>query len=135
MAVPAGIAAYFVRHHDPGGFLPMAMGLLLVVNSLALAATLAVRAPWVRSSWRAAGLEDRLSAPELFYFAVSLQYLAQVTGTGIFYSYLRSGERRGGEEGRSRWAPDYLKKKKDDLGGGGWFVTKMYESEAQSAQH
>src|SRR2546430_15760681 len=24
----------------------------------------------------------------------------------------RSGERRGGEEGRSRWAPDHLKKKK-----------------------
>src|SRR2546430_16731845 len=24
----------------------------------------------------------------------------------------RSEERRGGEEGRSRWAPDYLKKKK-----------------------
>src|SRR2546422_10280041 len=24
----------------------------------------------------------------------------------------RSGERRGGEEGRSWWAPDYLKKKK-----------------------
>src|SRR2546427_12166975 len=26
---------------------------------------------------------------------------------------LRSGERRGGEEGRSRWAADPLKKKKD----------------------
>src|SRR5256885_7103848 len=26
----------------------------------------------------------------------------------------RSGERRGGEEGRSRWAPDHLKKKKKD---------------------
>src|SRR2546429_9964761 len=26
----------------------------------------------------------------------------------------RSGKRRGGEEGRSRWAPDHLKKKKDD---------------------
>src|SRR3989337_3795630 len=24
----------------------------------------------------------------------------------------RSGERRGGEEGRSRWSPDHLKKKK-----------------------
>jgi len=88
LAVPAGIGAYFVRHHDPGDFLPMAMGLLLVVNLLALAATLAVRAPWVRSSWRAAELKDRLPAPELFYFALSLQYLAQFTGTGIFYSYL-----------------------------------------------
>src|SRR3989449_11014246 len=27
----------------------------------------------------------------------------------------RSGERRVGEEGRSRWAPDHLKKKKRDI--------------------
>src|SRR5256885_15105304 len=26
--------------------------------------------------------------------------------------HFRSGERRGGEEGRSRWSPDHLKKKK-----------------------
>src|SRR2546422_11353536 len=29
----------------------------------------------------------------------------------------RSGERRVGEEGRSRWAPYHLKKKKDDVPG------------------
>src|SRR2546430_15045688 len=28
----------------------------------------------------------------------------------------RSEERRGGEEGRSRWAPDHLKKKKEEEG-------------------
>src|SRR5256885_16536914 len=31
----------------------------------------------------------------------------------------RSEERRGGEEGRSRWAPDHLKKKKNEREGGG----------------
>src|SRR2546429_7961207 len=32
---------------------------------------------------------------------------------------LRSGEGRGGEEGRSRWAPDHLKKKKTRKAGSG----------------
>src|SRR2546430_17658153 len=35
---------------------------------------------------------------------------AQRPGAGI---EARSEERRGGEEGRSRWAPDHLKKKKN----------------------
>src|SRR5260370_34234509 len=30
----------------------------------------------------------------------------------LLTTYSRSGERRVGEEGRSRWAPDHLKKKK-----------------------
>src|SRR5256885_16523155 len=30
---------------------------------------------------------------------------------------IRSEERRGGEEGRSRWAPDHLKKKEKERGG------------------
>src|SRR3989337_3537535 len=30
----------------------------------------------------------------------------------LWLAWLRSGERRGGEEGRSRWGPAHLKKKK-----------------------
>src|SRR2546430_7053050 len=36
---------------------------------------------------------------------------AQLGGGGRLVFLGRSGERRGGEEGRSRWAPDHLKKK------------------------
>src|SRR2546425_8403398 len=41
-------------------------------------------------------------------------YLDQVFSLPGMYARFpqRSGERRGGEEGRSRWAPDHLKKKK-----------------------
>src|SRR2546429_4559071 len=35
-----------------------------------------------------------------------------VASTCTAYARYRSGERRVGEEGRSRWAPDHLKKKK-----------------------
>src|SRR3989454_9566389 len=35
-----------------------------------------------------------------------------VSRIGGGYDLARSGERRGGEESRSRWAPDHLKKKK-----------------------
>src|SRR2546429_3343596 len=36
----------------------------------------------------------------------------QIGGSFAHQSAERSGERRGGEEGRTRWAPDHLKKKK-----------------------
>src|SRR2546429_8413655 len=51
---------------------------------------------WLR---RVAGDSDRL----------------QITvGDGRDGTLVRSEERRGGEEGRSRWAPDHLKKKKKE---------------------
>src|SRR2546430_8249951 len=40
---------------------------------------------------------------------------AAVAAAAVYHAalaLLRSGERRVGEEGRSRWSPDYLKKKK-----------------------
>src|SRR5256885_5746274 len=42
-------------------------------------------------------------------------FVDEYTLTGGKRGYLRSEERRVGEEGRSRWAPDHLKKKKEKM--------------------
>ena len=89
LAVPVGLFAYWVRYvHGGTGFLPMATGLVLVINLVALGIALAARAPWWTSSANAAQLRNRLPAPELVLLALALQYLAQFTLTGVAYSYL-----------------------------------------------
>src|SRR6201986_5602032 len=46
----------------------------------------------------------------------------------------RSGERRGGEEGRSRWAPDHLKKKTEavEVEGAGMRVLEVFPGDLNS---
>ncbi len=89
MGVPLGLLVYSLRYmHDGIGFLPMAMGMLLVVNATALLLSLAVRMPWLNGTRKARDLTERLMPPELALLALALQYMSQFTFTGIAFSYL-----------------------------------------------
>src|SRR3712207_9286513 len=67
-------------------------------------------APLPRALWRGRcrGLRDAADAPPVPLGCVSKAALPTV---GRAVSPPRSGERRVGEECRSRWSPDHLKKK------------------------
>jgi len=89
LCVPVVLVVYSLKYLlVGGGFIPMAMGLLLVINLAALLISLAVRTPYLRSGELAEALRDRLPPPELIVLALALQYLAQFTFSGIIYSYL-----------------------------------------------
>ena len=89
LAVPAGLFFYWLRYvHGAIGFLPMATGLLLVISGVALVIALAARAPWWKGSRHAADLLANVPTVELVLLALTLQYLAQFTNTGVAYSYL-----------------------------------------------
>jgi hypothetical protein len=88
LGTPLGLLAYFYRHHLPADFVPMAMGLLLIINAWAVVLTIVVRLPGLRDGSHFTALRDRLPPPELPVFALGLQYLAQFTSSGVLYSYL-----------------------------------------------
>ncbi len=89
LCVPVGLIVYSLNYlHDGAGFVPMAMGLLLVFNVAALLISLGVRMPYLRSREQPIALRKRLPPPELIVLALALQYLAQFTFSGIMYSYL-----------------------------------------------
>jgi hypothetical protein len=87
--VPVALILYSSQYvYGDQGFIPMAMGLLLVVNAAGLLIALALRTRYLRASEHATSLRNRLPRPEVFVLALALQYLAQFTFTGIIYSYL-----------------------------------------------
>lgn len=89
LCVPLGLIAYSYRYFRLGvDFMPMVLGLLLVMNVLAVLISLAARAPGLRSAKHSAALRSLLPPPELLVIALALQYLAQFTFSGIIYSYL-----------------------------------------------
>ncbi|HLQ60345.1 MAG TPA: hypothetical protein VK131_00615, partial [Candidatus Acidoferrales bacterium] len=75
LAIPAAVLAHHLYPSDFWGrFLAEALGLLLVLNGAALVLALARR--------------DLPFPPELPALALALQYLAQFTFSGVWYSYL-----------------------------------------------
>ena len=89
LLIPVGLILFALKYfHGASGFLPMGMGLLLVMNLAGLLIALAVRVPQLHASAGVNDLRRRLPPPMLFVIAVVMQYLAQFTFTGIIYSYL-----------------------------------------------
>jgi hypothetical protein len=88
-AVPVGIGLYTVRYFAFGsGFLPMSVGLLLVIDALAIGVWLAVRLPRLRDGFGAEAIRSALPPVEILILALAIQYFAQFTTTGILYSYI-----------------------------------------------
>lgn len=88
-AMPIGIAAYTVRYFDQGAaFLPMSVGMLLVVDTMAVAVWVAVRLPRLRDGFGADAIRSTLPPVEVLVIALALQYFSQFTTTGILYSYI-----------------------------------------------
>ncbi len=89
VGAPVGIAIYTVHYFGAGGgFLPMAAGLLLVLNLMAIALWLLVKVPSLRDTRFASALQASLPPVEIYILGLALQYFAQFTTTGIIYSYI-----------------------------------------------
>lgn len=87
--IPLGLGYYGLKYFQAdSGFIPMAMGLLLVIDVVALVIAVAVRRPALKGWERAEQLAARMPPPALIALALGMQYLAQFTLTGIIYSYL-----------------------------------------------
>lgn len=89
LAGAIGLAVSVDRwHEDPWLFLFRALVLLLIVNIAAIALATAVHGPWARGRRWADRWREMLPPPELPLFALTLQYLAQFTFSGMRYSYI-----------------------------------------------
>ncbi len=87
--IPLGLIAYSTRYFQgAAGFIPMGMGLLLVINFVGLLLSLSARIPPFSASADATAMRRDLPPPTLFLLALVMQYLSQFTFTGVIYSYL-----------------------------------------------
>ena len=66
----------------------LGLGLLLILNGVALLLSVAAHGPWFKHGplWEA--LRREIPAPLLVFFALSLEYVTQINYSGIRYSYM-----------------------------------------------